>query len=146
MKYLVLLFLLSFSALNTQAQDNPVVIGSGGGVTGAVTAFKITSRGEVFRGKGMVDIVYTECAGIRKSMARRFIKKVDELVRSSGGFNHPGNVYYFIGSSEGAAPRITWGDPGQPPPQEVQNAFTEIVAAVGNLRYKPLKKQDKKTL
>jgi hypothetical protein len=146
MKNILIFFLFSLTTIMTQAQDRPIVVGTGGGITGAVTAFKITPGGEVFKGKGLVDIVYTECAGIKKSLARRLIKKVDELVKSSGGFNHPGNVYYFIGVSEDPAARITWGDPGKSPPPDVQETYTEIIAAVSKLRYKPLKKQDKKSL
>jgi hypothetical protein len=146
MKNILIFFLFSVTPIATQAQDHLVVVGTGGGITGAVTAFKITPRGEVFRGKGLVDIVYTECAGIKKSLARRLIKKVDGMVKSSGNFNHPGNVYYFIGLSEDPAQRITWGDPGKSPPPDVQEAYTEILAVVSKLRYKPLKQQDKKSL
>jgi hypothetical protein len=146
MKHFVLFFLLSLIAINTQAQDHAAILGTGGGITGAVTAFKITSRGEVFKGKGLVDIQYTECAGMKKSSARQFIRKIDAMTKSSGDFNHPGNIYYFMGRAEDSSLRITWGHPDHTVPPDVQQTYSEILAAVSNLHYKPLKKQDKKPL
>lgn len=139
---LFFLFLISllFIFASVFAQDKHVTIGSGGGITGTVTVFKITPNGKVYKGSGLADIQYTGCAKIRKSRARKIIRSITQHVQNVGTFNHPDNMYYFFSTSDGANPqKISWGDASYPVNPDTQKLYTEIQSVVSRLKYKPVK-------
>jgi hypothetical protein len=115
------------------------LFGSGGGVTGTAIVFKMTRSGEVFKGKGIAEIEYSECGKIKKSVARKLIARVAESMESPA-FQHPGNMYYFLtlADSEGEK-KVTWGDPGYPAPQKIKTLYDEINAAIVDVRFKPIR-------
>ncbi|RAW00615.1 hypothetical protein [Pseudochryseolinea flava] len=137
----ILAIAILFSSHFCNAQDDAVVVGSGGGFTGAVTAYKITSKGKVFKGNGVTDIEYTACAKIKKSKAKKIIRSVHQQVDAIKSFNHPGNMYTFIAiESKGEQTRLTWGDNKIPAPENLKNLYADIMNSVGSLRYKTIKK------
>lgn len=137
--FLTLLFFV-FIFASVFGQEKHITLGSGGGVTGSATVFKITSSGKVFKGSGLGEIKYTECAKIRKAQARRFISSATQALNSAGDFSHPGNMYYFLTASEGDQPKkITWGDTSHPVNDDIRKLYTEIQTIVSTLKYKPLK-------
>lgn len=134
---LIALFCLLFSQV--VAQDDPtILLGSGGGVTGVATVYQITPKGEVFKGKGVGVVKYTECAKIRRAKAKKMIAKVAAAV-SSINFDHPGNLYYFLTLKENdGEKKITWGDADHKVPDNVKLLFDEAQASVAELKYKPI--------
>jgi hypothetical protein len=139
---LFFLFLISllFIFASVFAQDKHVTIGSGGGITGAATVFKITPSGKVYKGSGLAEIKYAECAKISKSRAKKIIKSITEHVQNAGTFDHPGNIYYFLTIADGDKPKkITWGDSNHPVKEDTRKLYAEIQSVVSTLKYKPVK-------
>ena len=134
---LIALFCMLFS--HVHGQDKPtILIGSGGGVTGMANVYRITPSGEVFRGKGIGDIKYTECAKIKRAKAKKMIAKVATVV-SGANFDHPGNMYYFMTLQENdGEKKVTWGDTNNAVPDNIKTLYEEIQAAITGLRYKPI--------
>lgn len=100
--------------------------------------YRITPSGEVFRGKGIGDIKYTECAKIKRAKAKKMIAKVATVV-SGANFDHPGNMYYFMTLQENdGEKKITWGDTNNTVPDNIKTLYEEIQAAITGLRYKPI--------
>jgi hypothetical protein len=136
---LLLLLSLLFVYASVAGQEKYITVGSGGGITGAATVFKITSGGKVFKGTGLAEIKYNECARLKKSSARKFISRVSEHLTSAGEFDHPGNLYYFVSLSGGTTPQqITWGDARHPVGDDLKNLYTEIQSVVSTLKYRPV--------
>src|SRR6187549_2787804 len=104
MKYTsVLVVLALLLSIVSRAQDKFITVGSGGGFAGTATAYKITSKGKVFKGKGLGEITYTECAKIKRAKAKKYILQVSEQTQSNSQFNYPGNLYHFINYTENAS-------------------------------------------
>jgi hypothetical protein len=134
----LMLLIISFRSV---AQDSFITAGSGGGFTGAATVYKITPKGEVFRGKGVTDIAFTECAPLSKRKAKKIIRQVNDVLAAITEFNHPGNLYYFLSTNTtGQEKRITWGDTGTAVSDDVKKLYDDIGARVSSLKYKPVKK------
>lgn len=138
-KLLVLVFFFCFQRL--AAQDDFVMLGSGGGFAGTATVYKICSNGQVFKGKGLGEVMYREKSKIGRSTAKKFFKEVKAHVTTVPDFNHPGNQYYFIGLSEkSSTSRITWGDMEHPIDKEVEKLYQEMTSAITPLTFVPVKK------
>ena len=138
----VLLFVLCvlFIGIKAFAQESFITAGSGGGFSGIVNVYKVSTDGKVWKGKGTADISYTECSKIKKKKARAFIVKASKEIRAAGDSKHPGNMYYFLSVSEnGKDAKVTWGDPAQPAPEAVKKIYQEIIEAISSLKYKPVK-------
>jgi hypothetical protein len=140
MKLFSLIAFLCLLCLHAQGQDKPsVLIGNGGGVTGMATVYHITPSGEVFKGKGIGEIKYTECGKIKRAKAKTLISKVTSAV-SSSTVNNPGNIYYFLALKENdGEKKITWGGTEQKVSSDIQTLFDEIQSVVAELKYKPIK-------
>lgn len=139
MKIFVLNFLLGFYALTIQAQDKIITLGSGGGLTGAVTVFKITEKGEVFKGKGLGQIVYSECGKIKKSLAAKFLDETTTQLQMPD-FNHPGNMYFFLSivEDDDKSKKITWGDNSYPVQASIEKLYQEIQSTINTIKFKPI--------
>lgn len=136
------LFVLAvfISACSSLAQDKFISVGSGGGFAGTATVYKVTPKGEVFKGNGVGDIKFTLCGKIKKTRAKEIIAKVTDQARAASPFSHPGNLYYFIASTEnGNEQTITWGDADHPVPEDVKKLYDEVQASVTTLKFKPIK-------
>ena len=136
--FVIVILFLSHSL---HAQTQVIVIGSGGGFSGTVTAYKITPKGEILKGTGIAEINYTECAKIKKSKAQNFIDLANREATSIKEFNHPGNMYSFLAiEQEKEKTRLTWGDPKTPVPEGLRQLHADILKNVSTLRFKPIKK------
>jgi hypothetical protein len=135
--FILPVFLLSAFILS--AQENYITIGSGGGITGMATVYKITPKGKVFKGKGIEEIKYTECSTLKRSIAREQIISVSRNTRDLAPFNHPGNVYYFMKYyDKGVEQILTWGDSDHPAPDHIMKLYENINKKVSALTYKPV--------
>lgn len=140
MKLFYTLYLLAFLCSTASfAQNKYIIVGSGGGISGGTTAYMITSAGKILKGNGVGEIKYTEEAKLKRSRAKKYIKRSSEQIQLHSEFNHPGNLYYFIRSVEGTVDRkITWGDMAHPVSDPVQKLYQEINAAISTARFKPI--------
>jgi hypothetical protein len=125
----------------SKAQEKVIVIGNGGGFTGSVTAYKIASNGEIFKGSGLVEIKYTLCAKLKKSKAKKIIQQASAEILATQEFNHPGNVYTFLAVEDGKEnKRLTWGHNTTPAPEKILTLHAEIMKTISSLNYKPIQK------
>jgi hypothetical protein len=123
----------------SHAQEKFITVGSGGGFAGTATVYKITTSGKVFKGNGVGEIKYTECAKIKKAKAKKYVQTVSELTQSSSPFSHPGNMYYFINYTDNNGEhKATWGDVQYPVPESIQKLYQEINIVIGSARFKPI--------
>lgn len=137
----VLAILILSGVFHTQAQEKFITLGSGGGFAGTTTVYKITEKGEVFKGKGLGEIVYTECGKIKRSQAKKFFKNVSAQLQAAD-FNHPGNLYYFLTIAEnGNEKKVTWGDADHKVPEPIRTTHQEIQATVTPIKFKPIHPQ-----
>jgi len=134
--FLFTFFVLIFSA---SAQDTFVSIGSGGGFAGTATVYKVTPKGLIFKGEGIGDIKFTLCGKIKKARAKQIISQVTDQARATTEFQHPGNLYYFIGYTENEKQQtITWGDADHPVSDEIEKLYEDVHATVRAINYRPI--------
>lgn len=135
--FTLITFILSFTAA---AQDKFITLGSGGGFTGSTTMYKVTPKGEVFKGAGIGDVQFTLCGKIKIAKAEQMITQVADQVSAATSFNHPGNLFYFISYTEDNNVRtITWGDVEHPVQEDVKKLYDEVLASVNGVSFKPIK-------
>jgi hypothetical protein len=129
-----------FNSITSNAQKKNITVGSGGGFAGTSTVYKITSSGKVFKGKGIGEIKFTECSKLKKAHALTYIQSVSKQTELNEPFNHPGNLYYFMGYAENSnVLKLTWGDAEHPVPESIQKLYQEINTAISSLHFKPIK-------
>ncbi len=135
--FTLITFILSFTAA---AQDKFITLGSGGGFTGNTTMYKVTLKGEVFKGEGIGDVKFSLCGKIKIAKAEQMITQVADQVTAATSFNHPGNLFYFISYTEDNNVRtITWGDVEHPVQEDVKKLYDEVLASVNGVSFKPIK-------
>ena len=141
MKTIVILSCLALCGFSASAQASDfIILGNGGGFTGNVTEYKITSTGKVFKGSGIAEIKYTECAKLKKSKAKQIVAEAHGKLKILSPFNYPGNTYsYLTVVTQAKEETITWGDVDHPVPDDVTKFFGQVQKAVKDLRYKPIK-------
>jgi len=135
--FTLITFIFSFTAA---AQDKFITLGSGGGFTGNTTMYKVTPKGEVFKGTGIGEVQFSLCGKIKIAKAKQMITQVDDQVSAATSFNHPGNLFYFISYTEDNNVRtITWGDVEHPIQEDVKKLYDEVLASVNGVSFKPIK-------
>jgi len=140
MKFLPYLILILFFSAQPElsAQPEYLVFGKGGGLAGGVTQYRLLSSGKVYKGSGMVDVLYAQKGKIGKSDAKKILEDLKNLPDTT--FNHPGNVYYFIQfPGDTADIRYTWGDPDYQVPDALNELYRISTDQVARLTYKTLK-------
>jgi len=137
-KYLLLLLLFPFQ-LNCSAQNEYILIGSGGGFTGTTINYKILLNGTVLKGTGIADVKYENQSHIRKCEARKLFKKMKKIISQS--FNHPGNMYYFIYYIKPEAEfKCTWGETKFEVSEDIKKVYQETLQKLSKLEYNPIGK------
>ena len=95
----------------------PLLVGHGGGVTGATTQYIIEGNGAVTKTYGMPTAKMDSTIMSKLSMER--LKQVheglDSLKLKEVSFNYPGNMSWFIAIEQGDSlqNKITWGVPNE---------------------------------
>jgi hypothetical protein len=137
-KYLLAFILFQFQP-GCFAQDEYVLIGSGGGFTGQTIKYKVQRDGTVLKGTGLVDVKFDNQSHIRKCEARKLFKKINTVLRQS--FYHPGNMYYFIYHIKpGSELKCTWGETKFEVPEDLKTVYQETLQKLSKLEYNPLNK------
>ncbi len=109
------LLLLSFSCStssksNDQSAPSAIYFGSGGGVSGMVTSYRLYENGDLVR----IDPVSKEAVamkGLKKRKAGRLFDSLQELDPCEKGDSQPDNYYYFVKMEQ--ADQVcgwTWGE------------------------------------
>jgi len=116
------------------AQDY-ITLKRGGGVTGNITAFRISRSGQVAKGSGSIEPEYLEFAQLRKSKAKKYFRKTRALLKEQT-FNYPGNTYTAIELIEGGnEARMVWGDVTHEAPAKARKLVQKIQASLNRLTF-----------
>lgn len=92
----------------------------------------------VSKGKGLGKVNYSEQSQLKKSVARKYYRKTQKLIRSEPEFNHPGNIYYSLAAQENDnLLKVTWGDSEHPAPEQARILYQEITKILSVLSFTP---------
>ena len=133
-----LLLFLSFNLLSFSVYSQTVdslIVGSGGGVSGQTTMYKIIKH-TVYKGKGMPEVRYNESAKTKAKKLSEIYKRSEKLFHENNGFDRPSNVYYFIELYyQGKKVKFAWGDPSFETPREVKELYDQTRALIKELKF-----------
>jgi len=120
------------SNLGKSAVNTTIIVGKGGGVTGAVTEYQLLSSGAIMKKNGLT----SELTEVKKISAEDLAvvkQKFDNLNLSTVNYNKPGNIYYYIGNQTGLKMhRVTWAGPDEALPKSVQEFYEYMMQNVIN--------------
>ncbi|MDZ4757622.1 MAG: hypothetical protein SGJ10_05725 [Bacteroidota bacterium] len=115
--YISLIVTVLFTTCKTGKLDGPervIRFGNGGGITGKVTGFKISSLGTLYA-ETLNNTTSPLKMKLRKKTLQEIFDLADSIQKNVPDFSNPGNMYYFISFGNNAeTPNYTWG----------QNEFT----------------------
>jgi len=140
MKQLILpfLFLILFTSscatqkMLDQYSGTSIVFGDGGGFTGLVNEYKLTTDGRIILLKNMTGDTVT-VATLNKKATANIYSKLKESGIDTLSFNHPGNKYYFIGKEKNnKTAKIVWGNRDYAVPQPVEDLYTLLISNINN--------------
>jgi hypothetical protein len=103
-----------------------LIIGSSGGVTGAIKEYALLGNGQLFRNKG-ISGEWKMLKDVKGKDARNFFNTAKSLGLDTMKFNHPGNMtYYFIYKKSKKANEVRWGDANFPIPSGIQDFYQKL--------------------
>jgi hypothetical protein len=138
-KFYVLILFVVLTTI-TNAQETCLIFGSGGGISGISTTYKVLANGKVFKGSGRIEIKYTEVSKIKKKQAQKLFEALNTIKIEP--FNHPGNMSYFIIIGEGnSGTKFLWGSNDFVVPKELEDLYRESTSKLSKLKYTPVKNQ-----
>lgn len=108
-----------------------VLVGSGGGVTGASTTYYLLETGQLF-GRRSRDSTFTFIGRQPVAQTKRLFSTVETTCRiRTTRFDNPGNRYQFVGWRRGKqAYKVTWGEPGTTPPASYPQVYKTFMAMI----------------
>lgn len=116
----------------TQYTGTTIVFGDGGGFTGQINEYTLSTDGKITVVKSLEgDTVILST--ISKKAAGEIFTKLSVSGLDTLDFKRPGNKYYFIREmSEGIKHEVVWGDPEYAVPQQVENLYTLLLSKINN--------------
>ncbi|MFD1143418.1 FAD-binding oxidoreductase [Larkinella insperata] len=108
-----------------------IMVGKGGGFTGASTVYYLLENGYLYR-KTEADSLFTRLGKQPATTTRRLFNELEANCRiKTVQFDQPGNTYRFVGWKKGQQEyRVTWGATGQTVPpafSKFYNSFMKLV-------------------
>ena len=111
----------------TSYHDRQLIIGSGGGVTGAIKEYAVFENGQLFINKG-VKGDWRELKSVSGRTVRKIFSKAESLGLDELKFNHPGNMsYYLIYKNGKKSNEVKWGDANNQVPPEIAAFYQELI-------------------
>ena len=137
---LIIIFLLCIeTTLYSQSIDS-IKYGSGGGVSGLVTYYKIKPKG-VYKGVGKVEIRYQDKAKISSRKIKLLFRDLASYIKVFPNYIHPSNQYAFItihvGQNEYKAVWDVWHMNDKQMPENLIIIEKKINAFLNNLKFVP---------
>ena len=130
MKYILLCLccvtLSSFAQkLDLQAKKQ-VVIGSGGGFSGAIKEYILLENGYLYQRELPKDTTF-QIRVLYRSTAKKYFTKLTQLSLKRRKFDNPGNVYYYVEQYDSPKQkyRVTWGS--ATPPKDVKAFYDDFI-------------------
>lgn len=131
--YLVLFgFITNCASVKLAGPEKKLIYGSGGGFTGAVVTYSLSSFGKLSRinMKGEIDTTYH--LKLKKKQLLQLFNQSDKLKNTYMGFKNPGNMYKFIylsGELNGN-PDYMWGQDKFTAPIAVTDLYDALMKLV----------------
>lgn len=101
--------------------------GSGGGYTGRETNYLLLENGQMFIQTHETGDSVAEIAGTKPKLAGQIFKTAESLRLGEVDFQHPGNIYSFVGvMKNNAVHRITWGERNMPVDPNIQDLYRQL--------------------
>lgn len=115
---------------DNKSTGKTIIIGSGGGVTGAVTTYKLFEDGSLFENSSL-----NTALAQKKMSSIKGIKEIqnqfDALNIDSIKLNEPGNMYFFVGyEKDGKTHRCTWGLNDVMVPQNLKTFYENLMSTI----------------
>jgi len=90
-------------------EGRKILFAKGGGITGQYETYLLLENGQLFN-QAKIDGEWAAFDNIKKGVAKRLFKKLDEMSWTSLKVSQPGNITYFIElQDQESAHRVTWG-------------------------------------
>jgi hypothetical protein len=138
MKHQFAAFFFLISGYTSFAQERYLEVTSGGGITGAVSGYKIRQDGFVLKGKGLREIIYSSEGKLKRCSVKKYFKNAKSLLNAYPDFNHPGNLYFsIVVLDQGKKNQITWGNDTYGIPEGAEKLYEKINKAVARLTFAP---------
>ena len=117
-------------AMTTTQPERSLILGSGGGFTGAYIIYKIYNTGKIeIQNDDSKSFDYLK--SIPADSAAYCFSALDELNIENYGFNHPHNMTYFIEIGSGKdANEIKWGDINHPIRKDIDIFFKRTLKMI----------------
>ena len=111
--------------VTTDPDSRRLVFGHGGGFTGIYSTYEIEEDGNVFA--ILPDSTLQSVKKLRKKKVRELFTQADKLKISQTGFNHPGNMTWFVKyQADGIITEYKWGDSNASVPVEIQDLYNQL--------------------
>jgi hypothetical protein len=112
---------------NTEV-EKVIYFGSGGGFTGKVKTFVLSSSGSIYL---LESPEKKYKARASKKERKQIFEKAKELKIKIVGYSAPGNIYYFINLGDiRNAPDYIWGNSKESAPPEILDLYNKMVAMI----------------
>ena len=109
----------------TVAPDD-FVFGSGGGITGKYTEYKVHNDGTIEQ-KDFTTEAYEPYAKVDRNDVLPLFAELKKLALQDFRFSHPGNMTNYIEVHDGTAVnRVKWGDPNAPVRPDIAAFFKRV--------------------
>lgn len=97
--------------------------GTGGGFAGKETYHILLENGQIFKKEFIRGDSMMEVAGTKARTAKALFKAAEAAGIDEMDFNHPANMYTFIGFS---GKRVVWGDKNHSLPEPVDKLYKQL--------------------
>lgn len=109
-----------------QLPEPRLVFGSGGGFSGAVDTYILLENGQLFHENSLSGAV-EPLPSITKREALSLFEAYEALGLAGADVNHPGNMYYFMGSiHKGEKHTLTWGKRDRSIPKAYADYYEQL--------------------
>jgi len=107
-----------------------IIVGQGGGFTGAVTTHSLSPAGS-YQKKSSLKNLPMKYAKMDQNLTSSMFSEFNKLNLDKIEFHKPGNMYYFVGYRKGEEiKKITWGSPTDTPPAEIKTFYDKFYETI----------------
>jgi hypothetical protein len=120
---------------STRTQSDRIVLGSGGGYTGAYSGYIIHGDGKVagWRGVGAARDSVRPLFTLSRDSTDRYFDQLESMKFTTIDFNSPGNFTYLLELEHGDSSHIVrWGDARYAPPTSVSDFYAQTIEMILN--------------
>lgn len=115
---------------NNTLASKIIVIGSGGGVTGAVTTYELYEDGTLYENSSLNLDISQKKMNTLKGM-KEIQNQFDALNIDTIKLNAPGNMYFFVGyQKDGESHRCTWGANDVQAPENLRTFYENLMETI----------------